>query len=129
MKARCDNSKLAEYPLYGGRGIKYQLSWSDFQVFYADMGSRPEGMSLDRKDPDGDYTKDNCRWATDSQQACNKRTRSKNKVHAGVYWVEKLGKWRARIGFQGKVINIGVYEKLDDAILARQQKEIEYFKR
>jgi len=78
MKTRCYNQKAASYDNYGGRGIKVCDRWlgeDGFINFYADMGERPEGLSIDRIDNDGDYTPDNCRWATPYQQVHNQRER------------------------------------------------------
>lgn len=74
MKARCDNPQHPQYEAYGGRGIKYQESWKELVEFAKDMlESYSEGLSLDRKKVDGDYSKDNCRWTSMTVQAHNKR--------------------------------------------------------
>lgn len=76
MKQRCTNPKNNDYPRYGGRGIKVCSRWLEsFANFLADMGERPEGMTLDRyPDMNGDYEPGNCRWATHQQQVENTRT-------------------------------------------------------
>jgi hypothetical protein len=76
MKGRCKNSKNNRYRDYGGRGITYVSRWESFDNFLADMGERPAGMTLDRKNNDGPYSPKNCRWATSEDQRRNKRKRS-----------------------------------------------------
>lgn len=72
MKSRCTNKNFPKYESYGARGIRICDKWMTFEGFIEDMGERPAGMSIDRIDVDGDYCKENCRWATASQQQRNK---------------------------------------------------------
>jgi hypothetical protein len=75
MIQRCTNPARDNFAYYGGRGIKFDDRWRDFTAFLHDMGERPEGTTLDRVDNDGDYTPDNCRWATMKAQSNNRRAR------------------------------------------------------
>lgn len=74
MLQRCNDPKNNRFYLYGGRGIRVGAEWLFFENFLSDMGIRPDGMTLDRIDPNGHYEASNCRWATTVQQRNNRRT-------------------------------------------------------
>lgn len=71
MRQRCTNPRHRAYPRYGGRGIVVCERWRSFKNFLADMGERPPGRTLDRRDNDGPYAPWNCRWATAKEQNRN----------------------------------------------------------
>ena len=76
MVQRCYNKNSKEYPDYGGRGIEISARWrgdNGFQNFLHDMGLRPEGFSIERKDVNGNYEPSNCVWASDEDQHKNRR--------------------------------------------------------
>lgn len=97
MKSRCLNPKSDDYSNYGGRGITICAEWvTDFAMFLADMGRCPKGKSLDRKDTNRGYCRDNCKWSTTDEQCNNRRNNIRISVDGRT---QTLMQWSKEIGF------------------------------
>lgn len=104
VKRRCYNRRDKRYDDYGGRGIRMCDRWrNSFAAFLEDMGVRPSpAHQLERKDNDGHYEKDNCRWATRKEQARNKRN---NRIITAVDGTSRcLAEWAELLRLDGRVI-------------------------
>jgi hypothetical protein len=87
MLSRCRNLEWEGSINHGQRGISYDPRWRHFTAFYADMGAMPEGTSLGRRNNEANYSKDNCRWETRTEQNNNRRLFKNNTSGiAGVTW-------------------------------------------
>lgn len=94
MKKRCNNPKYREYHLYGGRGIK--VEWVCYEDFKRDMEpTYSPGLSIERKDNNGNYSKGNCCWATVHEQAVNRRTNVRLTWRGETFC---LSQWAVRLG-------------------------------
>ena len=101
MKRRCLYQKHEHFDCYGGRGIKVCDRWLMFENFLADMGTRPEGCTLERIDPNGDYCPENCRWATQTEQCRNRRNNRKITLNGETL---TLAEWSKRSGVEASKI-------------------------
>jgi hypothetical protein len=91
MKRRCNNPNRPDYKNYGGRGIKVCDDWSEsFESFLMDMGNRPKGKTLDRKDNEGPYDKHNCVWSTYKEQGRNTRFNVRYEVFGALLTMPEL---------------------------------------
>lgn len=101
IRQRCYDQGCPAYKYYGGRGIVMCERWLDYANFVADMGEPPPQRSLDRIDNDGPYSPNNCRWATRTEQARNKRSAHLISFHGEtrslVEWAEYLGVSRNKL--------------------------------
>lgn len=95
MKRRCMDPKHDRYQQYGGRGITVCESWLTFDNFLADMGEKPTGFTLERREVNGNYEPDNCEWASREKQA-NNRTDNRLITHDGV--TLNVTQWSKRLG-------------------------------
>lgn len=96
MRSRCYDTSHEAYSDYGGRGITVCKRWRDsFEAFFADMGNRPEGTSLDRQNNNSNYTPKNCRWLEIPKQNLNQRSnvrlRFLGKTQTASEWSKELG--------------------------------------
>jgi hypothetical protein len=90
-KRRCYNKSTIGFENYGGRGIRMCSEWiTNFQAFFDYTGPCPEGMTLDRKDTDGHYEPGNVRWATQKEQANNRRTNRRVEFYGESFTIAQL---------------------------------------
>ena len=98
MKQRCYNRSNSRYQSYGARGITVCERWlNSFANFLADMGERPPGLTLDRKDTNGNYTPDNCVWSDGRTQLHNRRC-----IQDASCIQQRGSRYRVRIALNGR---------------------------
>ncbi len=95
MRTRCLNESCEDYADYGGRGITFDARWETFENFLADMGRCPLGLSLNRKENNGNYTPTNCEWADAKTQNRNRRNAHlvtwQGRTQNVSAWAEEIG--------------------------------------
>lgn len=128
MVERCTNPNASDYHNYGGRGIKVCDRWKgSFESFLEDMGERPKGKTLDRKEVNGNYTPENCKWSTTKEQSRNRRTTVlitlDNRTQTLGEWAKETGisrhtiQWRLKNGWS-------VERALNDSPMPREERGI-----
>lgn len=104
MKQRCFNKGNKGYSNYGGRGIGVCKRWMSFENFLEDMGKKPKGMSIERRNNNRGYSLENCYWATQSEQSRNRRNTRKitfqGKTLCLADWADKIGINRASLWYR-----------------------------
>lgn len=125
MRERCTNSKNIRYADYGGRGISVCKEWADFETFARDMGPGQAWQSLERKDNNKGYSKENCIWAEPRQQALNQRLRKDSPFGVkGIYWDKRIPCFRASGRYHGKLIYLYKGPDFFEACCRRKSWEI-----
>ncbi|HBX9978947.1 TPA: AP2 domain-containing protein [Klebsiella variicola] len=125
MMQRCNNPKNDRYADYGGRGIHVCQEWHDLTNFYADMGDRPDGATLDRIDNELGYSPGNCRWATPAEQQANRRKYKGGKSKYPGVTRRPSGKWTAAITTDWKPKYLGDFATEEEAAEAYQKAKRE----
>jgi len=122
MHSRCYKEKAKDYSAYGGRGISICKEWYSLQTFYkwAIANGWEKTLQIDRKDNDGNYTPDNCRFVTRIVNINNRRILSNNSTgYTGVCFHKVEHKYQASLYHKGKRHYMGNHIKIQDAIAAR----------
>lgn len=138
IRRRCNNRECENYKDYGGRGIKCLITFDELYhhitiTLGLDSIEKLKGLTVDRKNVNGNYEISNLRIATPSQQQMNCRKHQTyhgkkcSSRFKGVYWIKQRKKWAAKICIDGKDYHLGYFNDEIDAAIAYDEKAIELF--
>jgi len=108
MKQRCLNPKSPGFKDYGGRGITVCKRWMKFANFRKDMGPRPAGLQIDRKDNNKGYSPSNCRWATRKENNNNRRS---SVFITMMGQTKTIAQWSDHLGVRFSLLYNRIYRK------------------
>lgn len=117
MRARCQTPTNKQFQDYGGRGITVCERWNDFLNFLEDMGVPIPGMTIERKDNNAGYSKENCKWATQREQNQNKRN-NRNETFMGR--TQGRAAWERELGLRSGTISKRMKAGVSFALIASQ---------
>lgn len=120
MLQRCNNHMAPNFSSYGARGIQVCKEWLDFSTFLLDMGERPEGTELDRRDGRLGYNKKNCRWLSRREQVLSSVSIKNNTGLAGVNWRSRRKHYVVTLGRR----HLGTFEDFFEACCRRKSAEL-----
>jgi len=123
MIQRCKNPNSKFYKNYGARGISVSKEWESFNKFFEDMGLPPKGMTLERKDNNLGYSKENCCWADRATQALNRRVFATNKIGISGIEIRSYGAYRVRARRNKKIVLDVTVSNLFDACCIKKSFE------
>lgn len=129
IKTRCYNPNVKNFDRYGGRGIKVCDRWKDFANFFEDMGPKPSPKhSIERIDSNGDYEPGNCRWATITEQASNKRNNVMLELNGemvtGAEFARRTGFARCTVYEWTSVLKL-TRDQIEERLIARQKATLD----
>jgi len=120
-KNRCNNPKNGRYQYYGERGIRFLFN--SFEEFYQELGPRPDNLTLDRIDTNGNYCVGNVQWSSQLDQLQNRRKYFIGKRKGkGYYWNKAAKKWAAQLWFKGTYYYLGLFPTENQAREAYENK-------
>lgn len=123
MKSRCDNKNNNKYEYYGGRGIKYYISWSKYENFkkWALLSGYKENLEIDRIDNNKNYEPLNCRWTDRTTQNINTRLIRSNNTsgYRGINYHSHNNTWESRIHQYNKAVFRKRFKCIVEAVISR----------